>query len=58
MKNLDVLQKAREAIVQKMNEAINKNDTEAFQNAFVELCDNIQQNVLEEARGIVEATDQ
>lgn len=58
MKNLDVLQKAREAIVQKMNEAINKNDTEAFQNAFVELCENIQQNVLEEARGIVEATDQ
>lgn len=58
MKNLDVLQKAKEAIVQKMNEAIQKGDAEAFQGAFVELCDNIQQNVMEEAKGIVEAADQ
>lgn len=58
MKNLDVLQKEKEAIVQKMNDAINKNDPDAFQSAFVELCDKIQENVIEQARGIVEEADQ
>lgn len=58
MKNLDVLQKEKEAIVQKMNDAISTNDAEAFQSAFVELCDKIQENVIEQARGIVEEADQ
>lgn len=58
MKNLDVLQKERDEVVQRMNDAITKNDTEAFQAAFVELCDKIQENVIEQARGIVEESDQ
>lgn len=44
--------------MQKMNAAITGNDTAAFQEAFLELCDKIQENVLEQARGIVEAADQ
>ena len=58
MKNLDVLEKEKKEIVQKMNAAIQKNDPEAFQASFVELCDKIQENVLEQARGIVETADQ
>lgn len=58
MKNLDVLQKEKEAIVQKMNQAITDNNTEAFQSAFVELCDKIQESVIQEARGIVAEADQ
>lgn len=52
------MQKEKEAIVQKMNQAITDNNTEAFQAAFVELCDKIQESVIQEARGIVEEADQ
>ena len=48
----------KKAIVQKMNDAIKDGDTEQFQAAFVELCDKIQENVLEQAKAIVEETDQ
>lgn len=48
----------KKEIVQKMNDAIQKNDAEAFQTAFVELCDKIQENVLERAKGIVVEADQ
>lgn len=58
MKNLDVLQKEKEEIVQRMNDAIKENNADAFQTAFVELCDKIQENVIEQARGIVEEADQ
>ncbi len=58
MKNLDVLQKEKDAIVQRMNDAIKNGDTDLFQKSFVELCDKIQENVMEEARGMVEAMDQ
>lgn len=48
----------KKAIVQKMNDAIKDGDPEQFQAAFVELCDKIQENVLEQAKAIVEETDQ
>ncbi len=41
-----------------MNKAIADNNAEAFQAAFVELCDKIQESVIQEARGIVEEADQ
>lgn len=41
-----------------MNQAITDNNAEAFQAAFVELCDKIQESVIQEARGIVEEADQ
>lgn len=58
MKNLDVLQREKEAIVQKMNTAIKDNNAEAFQAAFVELCDKIQENVIEQAKSIIGDVDQ
>lgn len=51
------MQKEKEAIVQKMNQAITDNNAEAFQAAFVELCDKIQESVIQEAREIVEEAD-
>ena len=57
MKNLDVLQKEKDAIIQKMNDAIRENNAEAFQKSFVELCDKIQESVMEEARSMVETMD-
>lgn len=53
-----MLEKEKKEIVQKMNNAIQKNDAEAFQAAFVELCDKIQEKVLEQAKGIVMEVDQ
>lgn len=41
-----------------MNQAITDNNAEDFQAAFVELCDKIQESVIQEARGIVEEADQ
>lgn len=58
MKNLDVLQREKEEIVQRMNQAITEESPEKFQAAFVELCDKIQESVLQEARGLVEDADQ
>ena len=58
MRNLDVLEQEKQAIVQKMNDAIKKNDADAFQASFVELCDKIQENILEQAKGILEQADQ
>lgn len=53
-----MLEMEKKEIVQKMNQAIQANDAEAFQGAFVELCDKIQEKVLEQARGIVLEVDQ
>ena len=58
MKNLDLIEQKKKEIVQKMNKAITENNTEAFQAAFAELCGNIEESVLEQARGIVENADQ
>lgn len=57
MRNLDILNQEKAQIVQKMNEAITKNDPEAFQAAFVELCEKIQENVLEQAKELIGETD-
>lgn len=58
MKNLDVLEKQKQEIIQKMNEAIKNNDTETFQASFIEMCESIQQRVLEEAKTLINETDQ
>lgn len=57
MKNLDVLEQEKMQIIQKMNEAVKADDPEAFQGAFVELCDQIQKNVLQQVENMVDATD-
>ena len=52
MKNKDVLAMEKAQILQKMNAAIQGNDTEAFAKSFEELSMNIQENIMNEA-GII-----
>lgn len=57
MKNLDTLQAKKTEIMQRLNQAIKDGNEEAFAQAFNDLSENIQQVVLEEARGIVQVAD-
>lgn len=57
MKNKDTLVQEKEKILQKMNEAIEKNDTEAFAVAFEELSQNIQDRILNELEQMRQAND-
>lgn len=57
MRNKDVLMQEKTKILQKMNEAIEKNDTEAFAMAFEELSQNIQENILNEVEQQRQASD-
>lgn len=57
MKNLDAIQLERNAILQKMSAAIQANDTEAYNAAFGELCQAIQDSVLDRAMQMVGEND-
>lgn len=57
MKNLDVLQKKKAEIQNKIAEAIKNDDTQAFAQAFDEFTSLIQDAVLAEAKGLVQAAD-
>lgn len=57
MKNKDVLMQEKAKILQKMNEAIEKNDAEAFAAAFEELSMNIQESILNEVEQQRQADD-
>ncbi len=57
MKNKDVLAQEKAQILQKMNDAILKNDGDAFAAAFEELSLNIQENILSEVEAQQQATD-
>lgn len=57
MKNLDVLQQKKAEIQNKMAEAIKNDDTEAFAQAFDEFTNLLQEAVLAEAKGLVQAAD-
>ena len=50
MKNRDFIALKRGEILNKMNAAVAANDAEAFTELFLELCQDIEQNVLEEAK--------
>ena len=50
MKNKDVLAMEKAKIVEKMNQAIKDVDAKAFSEAFTELCQKIEDNVLEQAK--------
>lgn len=52
MKNKDILAMEKAKIVEKMNQAIKDDDAKMFSEAFTELCQEIEENVLEQARGI------
>jgi len=57
MKNSDVLQLKKAEIQNKMAEAIKNDDTEAFAQAFDEFTNLLQEAVLAEAKGLVQAAD-
>ncbi len=57
MKNKDFIALKRGEILNKMNAAVAANDSEAFTDAFLELCQEIEQNVLEQAKELVNQND-
>lgn len=57
MKNLDIIKQNNAAVLQKMQEAVKNNDTEAFAAAFSEFAEAIQEAILEDARSLIEAND-
>jgi HK97 family phage major capsid protein len=57
MKNLDLMQKEKGAILAKINQAVKDGNEEAFGTAFTEFTDMLQEAVMAEARGMVQAAD-
>ena len=57
MENLDRSKAAREDIKQKLNQALKSGNEEEFAQAFSDFADNLQQSIIEDARGIVQTVD-
>lgn len=57
MKNLDLLQQKKAEIMNKINQAMKDGNEETFAQAFTEFTEFIQEQVMEEAKGIVQAAD-
>lgn len=57
MKNKDLLALQKAEIMTKLNQALKDGDDEVFQTAFTEYTDMLQEAVLQEARGYVQASD-
>jgi HK97 family phage major capsid protein len=57
MKNLDMLQQKKAEIAVKLNQAMKDGNEEAFQQAFTEYTDILQEAVMAEAKGLVQAAD-
>ena len=57
MKNLDLLRQQRAEFAAKMKEAVQNNNEEAFAEAFIEFANAVQEAVIAEAKGIVQASD-
>lgn len=57
MKNLDTVLQKKAEIFQRIKTAVESGDNDAFQAAFTEWTDMLQEAVLEEARGLVQAAD-
>lgn len=57
MKNPDLLKTQKAEIVARINQAMQENDQEAFGSAFAEYTDMLQEAVMAEAKGLVQASD-
>lgn len=57
MKNLDLLQQKKADIMNRLNQAMKDGDEEAFSQAFTDFTENIQEAVMEEAKGLVQTAD-
>lgn len=58
MKNLDTLVQEKSVVVQRIQEAMAANDSTAFQKAFIEYTDILQNAVIAQAEGMIQANDQ
>lgn len=57
MENLDLVQQARQKFAQRMLDATQKNDPKEVDLAFTEFADALQQQVMNEAKGLVQSVD-
>lgn len=57
MKSLDLLKQEKVEIMNKLNQAMKDGNEEAFAQAFTEFTENIQEAVIEEAKGLVQTVD-
>lgn len=57
MENLDLVQQARQKFAQRMLDATQKNDLKEVDLAFTEFADALQQQVMNEAKGLVQSVD-
>ncbi|MFY9442333.1 MAG: phage major capsid protein, partial [Bacillota bacterium] len=57
VKNLDLLKQQKDQWTSKIQEAVKSGDEAAFASAFVEYTNALQEAVIAEARGLVQATD-
>lgn len=57
MKSLDLIKQEKVVIMQKINQAMKDNNEEAFAQAFTEFTENIQEAVMMEAKGLIQAAD-
>lgn len=57
MKNLDKLAQEKAGIVTRINQAMKDGDQEAFQAAFIEYTEFLQEAILAEAKGYIQAVD-
>ena len=57
MKNMDELARQKAGIVAKINQAVKDGNEEAFSEAFLEYTEILQDAVMDEARGMVQAAD-
>lgn len=57
MKNLDTVQKEKAEILQRINAAVKDGDEEGFSQAFTDFTDLLQEAVMAEAKGLVQAAD-
>lgn len=57
MKNLDTLNQKKAEIMNRLNAAMKEGNEEAFTQAFTDFTNNIQEAVMEEARGLVQTVD-
>lgn len=57
MKNPDLVNQKKNEIMEKLNQALKEGNEEGFAQAFMDFTDHIQQSIIDEAKGIVQATD-
>jgi hypothetical protein len=53
----DMAKKKQDEIKQKMNDALKEGDEEKFSQSFIEFTDQLQQSIIDEAKGVIQSVD-